>query len=470
MVNRWFTPDEQFADSTGTALSGAKLFFYASGTSTKLNTYSDAALTIPNTNPVILDSAGRAGSIFLQNLKYKVILSPSTDTDPPTSPIWTMDPVYTSDVSTVAQVQGSNGNPNGQLAGTAGSATIPASMAWDYVNDILYICTTTGTASTAVWTAINPASSASVLPSPQGRLTLTTQTPVIAGDVSAATTVFYTPYVGLLVPIYNGTSFTPTSIVSELSMNLVAGHAANNIYDFYIFNLSGVATLGTGPSWSAGAGGSVTAGSCARGTGAGGAALSRLQGVLTNSVSMTALYGAALSTTVAPNQGTYVGSMYVDGTNGQVTCNISAGQSRKYGIWNAYNRVPISLQVFDGTSTWTYNSTFRPSNGNIANTFTSFAGLAEENVSATFVQRAQSTSSAAAVVGIGLNSSASPSGFSSILPLVVSLQSFSPAQFIQTPVLGISVMTSLEQSTGGSGTTFSGGSTNNMLLQGTYRG
>ena len=80
-------------------------------------------MTTPNTNPVVLDSSGRAGSIFLPNLKYKVVLAPANDTDPRASPIWTIDPVYTSGVSTVAQVQAVNGNPNGQLAGMDGSAT-----------------------------------------------------------------------------------------------------------------------------------------------------------------------------------------------------------------------------------------------------------------------------------------------------------------------------------------------------------
>ena len=158
MVNRWVQPKRNSSRTQpGNRLAGAQLFFYATGTSTKQNTYSDKALTIPNTNPVVLDSSGRAGAIFLQNLAYKVVFAPATDTDPPASPIWTQDPVYTSDFSTVAQFQSVNGNPNGQLAGTAGSATIPASVAWDYVNDVLYVCTTTGTSTTAVWTAVNPA-------------------------------------------------------------------------------------------------------------------------------------------------------------------------------------------------------------------------------------------------------------------------------------------------------------------------
>lgn len=45
-----------------------------------------------------------------------------------------------------------NGNPNTQLAGTAGSATTNASLAFDYTNGVLYVCTTTGNAAAAVWT------------------------------------------------------------------------------------------------------------------------------------------------------------------------------------------------------------------------------------------------------------------------------------------------------------------------------
>jgi hypothetical protein len=47
----------------------------------------------------------------------------------------------------------SNGNPNGQLAGTAGSVNTNATVAFDYANGILYVCTTTGSSSTAVWSS-----------------------------------------------------------------------------------------------------------------------------------------------------------------------------------------------------------------------------------------------------------------------------------------------------------------------------
>lgn len=55
-------------------------------------TYSDADLLVANTNPIVLDSAGRA-SIFLDAATYNFVLAPPTDTDPPTSPVWSVDNV-----------------------------------------------------------------------------------------------------------------------------------------------------------------------------------------------------------------------------------------------------------------------------------------------------------------------------------------------------------------------------------------
>jgi hypothetical protein len=41
---------------------------------------------------------------------------------------------------------------------------------------------------------------------PQGRLTLISGTPVMTSDIVNASTLYYAPYVGNSIPIYNGTS------------------------------------------------------------------------------------------------------------------------------------------------------------------------------------------------------------------------------------------------------------------------
>lgn len=159
MANRFQTPNEQFEDSTGAPLAGAKLFFYITGTSTKTNTYADHTLSTPNTNPVVLDSAGRAGNVFLDPaVTYKVVFAPATDTDPPTSPYWAADPVVDPAANVLAAFTIYNGNPNGNVAGSQGSiGGAGASVVWDITDDLLFVCTTTGNAAAAVWTQVGAA-------------------------------------------------------------------------------------------------------------------------------------------------------------------------------------------------------------------------------------------------------------------------------------------------------------------------
>lgn len=69
---------KQFFDDNGDPLSGGKLYSYIAGTTTPLATYSDADGTTPNTNPVVLDGAGRA-TIYLGNATYKFRLDNAAD-------------------------------------------------------------------------------------------------------------------------------------------------------------------------------------------------------------------------------------------------------------------------------------------------------------------------------------------------------------------------------------------------------
>lgn len=95
-------PIQHFVDSNGNALSGGKLFTYTAGTTTKQTTYTDATGATPNTNPVTLNTRGEAGVWLNPNIVYKFVLSPSTDTDPPTNPIWTVDNISVSGGATSA--------------------------------------------------------------------------------------------------------------------------------------------------------------------------------------------------------------------------------------------------------------------------------------------------------------------------------------------------------------------------------
>lgn len=51
---------QQFCDNNGQPLAGGLVYFYTPGTTTPKTTYQDQSLSVPNSNPVVLDAAGRA--------------------------------------------------------------------------------------------------------------------------------------------------------------------------------------------------------------------------------------------------------------------------------------------------------------------------------------------------------------------------------------------------------------------------
>lgn len=70
----------QFLDNNGSPLSGGLLYTYQAGTALAANTYTSASGVTPNSNPVVLNAAGRvAGEIWLtQGQAYKFVLKTST--------------------------------------------------------------------------------------------------------------------------------------------------------------------------------------------------------------------------------------------------------------------------------------------------------------------------------------------------------------------------------------------------------
>jgi hypothetical protein len=70
---------QQFFDNNGVPLSGGLIYTYQAGSSTPLTTYTTNDGTIPNTNPIILDSAGRTpNEVWMQTgYSYKFVLQTS---------------------------------------------------------------------------------------------------------------------------------------------------------------------------------------------------------------------------------------------------------------------------------------------------------------------------------------------------------------------------------------------------------
>jgi microcystin-dependent protein len=89
-----FGPKPQFELASGQPAVGNQLFFYVAGSvNTKLNTYTDSTGAVANSNPLVLNATGEPSTEvwFTEGLAYKVVYAPAGDTDPPTSPIWTVD-------------------------------------------------------------------------------------------------------------------------------------------------------------------------------------------------------------------------------------------------------------------------------------------------------------------------------------------------------------------------------------------
>lgn len=86
MANLTPFPVMQFLDNDGVPLADGKVYTYTAGGPNEVAaTYSDEAGT-PNTNPVILDSYGRAAIWISNDIKYYWLLTDSKDV-----PIWTAD-------------------------------------------------------------------------------------------------------------------------------------------------------------------------------------------------------------------------------------------------------------------------------------------------------------------------------------------------------------------------------------------
>ena len=96
---------------SGEILPGTKLYWYESGTSTPLATYSNEALTTPNANPVLSDSEGRFPSIWLQDASYKLVMELPNGTQRTRDPIRNPgDGVFVSytDLASTDPTKGSN--------------------------------------------------------------------------------------------------------------------------------------------------------------------------------------------------------------------------------------------------------------------------------------------------------------------------------------------------------------------------
>lgn len=166
---------QQFINGSGVPYASGKVYFYSNyPTCTTLkNTWSDSAGSVLNTNPVILDSAGRA-TIFGSGA-YCQVLKDSND-----NTVWTK---YTSDTSSA-----SNLGWGGTSGGTANAQTLSVSTFTQVDGQTLYfIAGTTNTSSMTL--NVNSSGAAAVVKTNGSTTSFLTGFEVVAGSVVGVTYV-----------------------------------------------------------------------------------------------------------------------------------------------------------------------------------------------------------------------------------------------------------------------------------------
>lgn len=496
------------------ALAGGSVGFYIPNTLTTKQTWQDSGETVLNQNPVPLDANGCAviyGAgvyrMIVQDSLSNTVYDKLTASTGPSGIFWAGTAGGTGNAITITDtafslqdgatiqfrallantgpttIAVSGGSP---IAVVNDTATGPAALSGGEIGPGNTPMVTYD-ANAAEFHIVNPAAttssggSSTSVGSPQGYLNLLGQASgdvIQTGDVANTAVLFYSPFTGNQLPIWNGTIFKPT-VFSELTATLtVAGSPANTIQDTCVFSNNGVPTLVVGPSWS-----TVSAGAGARGTGAGSAQITRLQGIWVNANSITA-YNGLSSYSISANQCTIVGSIYVDAAGGTVSNFMSYRQSSKWSTWNFYNRQRITVLAGDTTASWSYaTNTWRAANGAAGNSLTVFSGLAEAPYSLSYTIEAgqnslANTANTQGAIGVGYNwSSGAPSGTQGKFFFTNSAGSGAQIGFFvqvtgyytAPPGLGINTVTALENGLGASLTQWNGTSAT-MLLTASWSG
>jgi hypothetical protein len=269
-------------------------------------------------------------------------------------------------------------------AAFSGTTTAPTQSAGDSSTKV----------ATTAFVAANAPALASANPGPaQGRLTNATGIPYQTATVAGSSTIYYTPYVGTKISLWNGTAYQDYTF-SEMSITTTGLATASVPYDFFIYQSSGTPTP-VAVAWT-----STTA----------------------RATLLTFANGIYYEAGTQANR--YVGTFYLNASK-QVdfilgTFNTS-GQAATIGYWNLNNQVQMTAQTgYTSTSSWTYEgsgTTWRQENGSTANQINFVVGLTQ-NVTAQYTALGTTSSTGDyATSGVGFNSTTSPTGQVGIMGL-----------------------------------------------------
>lgn len=228
-----------------------------------------------------------------------------------------------------------------------------------------YVLTATSSSS-ATWQAATGGGGNTSVSAAEGRLTLTTGVPFTTSDVIGASTIYYTPYVGNGISLFDGTSTWTQITFTELSLALSSLTSDKN-YDVFVYNNSGTATLELSAAWTD----DVTRAD----------ALTRQNGIWVKNSAKTRRL---------------VGTIRTTGTT------ITEDSSAKRFVWNVKNAKNKMLKVTESTNSWSYNLiALRPVNNNTSNCF-EFVQGDDMLVSVTAMGIASNNLSGSNIVSIGI--------------------------------------------------------------------
>lgn len=177
-----------------------------------------------------------------------------------------------------------------------------------------------------------------------GRLTLTSGTPITTSDVTAATSVYFTPYLSGYQSVYNGSAWISIPF-TEITIAVPA--STSQMYDVFGYNNNGVLGCDSPVAWT---------------------------NDTTRATAIVLQNGRYVKSGDATR--VYLGSFRTTTVSGQTEDSLA----KRY-VWNYYNRINRPMKVVDTTDSWSYNTiTWRQSNNNTANQLDCVIGVSEDTV------------------------------------------------------------------------------------------
>lgn len=271
-----------------------------------------------------------------------------------------------------------------------------------------------------------PAVTTSPIGIAEGRLTLTSGVPVTTADVTGATSVYYTPYIGNRIALYDGTATWNVRTFSEITISL-SGFTASKPYDIFAYDNAGVVTIET----------LVWTDATNRAT-----AIVKQNGVWVKSGATTRRL---------------LGTIYINSSGGQTD---DAFTKRNVSNATPTSRVRRPMRRLETTASWTYTTaTWRQANAATANQLEFVVSVAEVPLSASVLAMASNDGAGRVFnVGIGLDSTSTLATGCLVhygVAQVVNFRQLVTASLVTLPAVGRHLAVWLEQAEAAGTTTWS---------------